>query len=105
MPYITKLETKRGKNPTPKQVLRSHLYNNTRWRRIRDGYLILHPLCQLCEAKGLASPSQCVHHLASPFDDGLADVERLGRLTDPANLQALCQSCHGKLHRVGVGKK
>ena len=95
MPYIVKgRKTSKPKNQTEKQRLRSKLYNNKKWKRLREAYLMYHPLCEKCGK--LATD---VHHLNSPFDDGLDEVERLGRLLDVNNFQSLCQTCHGLIHR------
>jgi hypothetical protein len=40
-----------------------------------------------------------VHHIQSPFDEGLTDVERIGLLLDASNLKALCKYHHGLLHQ------
>lgn len=101
MPTIYK--NKRYRTPvalTEKQLLRRRLYNNRKWRRLRDGYLMEHPICEHCHDR-LATD---VHHVMSPFGDGLTEMERIGLLIDPNNLQALCQECHGLLHSK-EGKK
>jgi hypothetical protein len=95
MPYIFKGEkAPKKKNLNEKQLLRRKLYNNKKWQRLRKSYLMYHPMCEKCGK--LATD---VHHINSPFDDGLSDIERLGRLLDVNNFQALCQECHGTLHR------
>lgn len=58
-----------------------------------------HPLCERCQEQDRVTLATDVHHLNSPFSDGLSDAERIGRLLDPCNLQALCKECHGKIHR------
>lgn len=96
MPYINKGQKKpKTKNQTEKQLLRNKLYNNKKWKRLRESYLMYHPQCEICG--NLATD---VHHINSVFDDGLSDLERLGRLLDVNNnYQSLCSECHGKLHR------
>lgn len=107
MPYIKRLPNKKWKyknnnnrkrNKSEKEKLRVKLYNNKKWKRLRSGYLIYHPLCEVCEKKGLVTPATSCHHINSPFDDGLSDEERLGRLLDPNNIIAICHQCHGELH-------
>lgn len=92
MPYIYR--PKKSKQVSDKKLLRSKLYNNKKWRKLRDAFLMEHPICAIC-GKELATD---VHHLSSPFDDGLSDIERIGRLLSPSNLQALCKTCHGVIH-------
>lgn len=96
MPYINKGQKKpKKKNQTEKQLLRNKLYNNKKWKRLRESYLMYHPVCEIC-----GKPATDVHHINSPFDDGLSDIERLGRLLDISNnYQSLCSECHGRLHR------
>lgn len=72
---------------------------------MRLGYLIYHPLCEMCEKEGKTTPATDVHHINSPFDDGLTEDERLGRLLDPNNLMALCQYHHGLIHFHQQNKK
>lgn len=94
MPWIEKKNKSTNKVPTEKELLRKKLYNNTQWRKLRQSYIMEHPICELC-GKELAT--DC-HHLSSPFNDGLSDIERIGRLLDASNLQALCKECHCRLH-------
>ena len=101
MPYIYKPAKKKSAynpNPSDKVALRRRLYNKAAWRKLREGYLLEHPLCEICLAEGRTTAASDVHHIQSPFDDGLCDMERLYRLLDPCNLKALCQHCHGLLH-------
>ena len=94
MPFIYK--PKKSKQVSDKKLLRRKLYNNKRWRKLRDAFLMEHPICELCGKLA----TDC-HHVNSPFDEDLTDIERIGRLLSPSNLQALCQTCHGIIH----GKK
>lgn len=95
MAYIYKPTKNKNykKNKTEKVLLRQKLYNNSKWHKLRQGFLITHPLCSKCG--GLA---EHVHHINSPFADGLSDEERLGRLLNPFNLEAMCARCHGDEH-------
>lgn len=106
MPYIYKSPKKikkrwdnnRKRNRTEKEKLRTRLYNNVKWKKLRLGYLIGHPLCEKCLEENKVTSATDVHHINSPFDDGLTEAERIGRLCDPNNLMSLCKECHGKLH-------
>lgn len=105
MPFIKKLpktnrnRNNRKRNKSDKEKLRVKLYNKSAWKKLRLGYLISHPLCEKCLDEDRVTSATDVHHINSPFDDGLTEAERLGRLLDPNNLQALCQFHHGLLHR------
>lgn len=109
MPYIKKLPSKkwvnrnrndRKRNRTEKEKLRVRLYNNKKWKRLRLAYIMEHPLCERCLSKGIINGNniQC-HHIKSPFEDGLSEVERLERLLSFDNLESLCPKCHGDEHR------
>lgn len=108
MPYINRLPDKKTKwkrhsnsrkrNKTEKEKMRIRLYNNSQWKKMRLGYLIYHPLCEKCLEEKKTTPATDVHHINSPFDDGLSEDQRLGRLLDPNNLMALCQYHHGLIH-------
>lgn len=105
MPFIKKLPKRkktnnnRKRNKSDKEKLRVKLYNKSAWKKLRLGYLISHPLCEKCIDEDKVTSATDVHHINSPFDDGLTEAERLGRLLDPNNLQALCQYHHGMTHR------
>ena len=106
MPFINKppktikkkWDNNRKRNRTEKEKLRVKLYNNKKWKKLRLGYLISHPLCEKCLEQNKVTPATDVHHINSPFDDGLTEEERIGRLMDVNNLMALCKECHGRLH-------
>ncbi len=63
-------------------------YNNS-WSKISDRYRKEHPLCEICYAEGKAVPAVLVHHKIPISVGGTNRME---------NLQALCSSCHGKIH-------
>ena len=105
MPYINRFPTNRNwkrkpyrKKNSTKAKLRAKLYNNSKWRKLRESYLMYHPMCEMCEKENKVTPARDVHHINSPFEDGLTDSERLGRLLDSTNLMSLCQYHHGLLH-------
>ena len=68
------------------------------WRRLSKAYMMCHPLCEMCEEKGLVTPARDIHHVLSVFDYGLSDNERMKRLLDWDNLKALCRDCHNEIH-------
>ena len=106
MPFINKphktikkkWDNNRKRNRTEKEKLRVKLYNNKKWKKLREGYLISHPLCEKCSEQDKVTPATDVHHINSPFDDGLTEEERIGRLMDIHNIIAICHRCHGLLH-------
>jgi 5-methylcytosine-specific restriction protein A len=59
------------------------------WARIRTAFLSANPLCELCKRDGRLTPAVLVHHKRKLTDGGTNDW---------ANLEALCQECHSRLH-------
>ena len=59
------------------------------WKRIRDSYAAEHPLCEVCLAKGVYTPTEEIHHKL-PLSQGGTH--------DRSNLVALCKECHARIH-------
>lgn len=72
-------------------------YQNKTYKKIRDYYMRLHPLCELCLFNGRSVPAEHCHHRV-PFGSGSTDEEKMKLLLSPDNLQALCRDCHEKIH-------
>lgn len=78
---------------------RQKLYASKKWRNLRAIYLMEHPLCEECLKNGVVNGDEItVHHIQSPFEGGLDDLERWRRLLDYSNLRTLCRTCHGIEH-------
>lgn len=73
------------------------VYNSRRWRALRISHLKTHPLCQICEGRGLITPGQDVHHVVS-FMTASDPGERRRLAFDPSNLLTVCDRCHNELH-------
>ena len=58
------------------------------WKRIRDRYISIHPLCEQCEMEDRITPAEEVHHIL-PLSQGGTHAEE--------NLMALCKSCHSRI--------
>lgn len=86
-----------------KAALRKKLYNDTKYRKIRDWYMMEHPLCEECLKEGKVTPSTQYHHIKSPFADGLTWSERYALLRDENNARSLCvyhhECAHGNVKR------
>lgn len=99
MPTIKKLPPKKREQErnwnTETRLLRRQAYNNTAWRKLRNSYLKLHPLCENCLKEGKVVPAEDVHHKRSPFQKGEINWTLL---MEVENLQSLCKECHGKEH-------
>ncbi len=104
MPTIKKLPPKKREQErnwnTETRLLRRQAYNNTAWRKLRNSYLKLHPLCENCLKEGKVVPAEDVHHKRSPFQKGEINWTLL---MEPENLQSLCKECHGKEHAKEQG--
>ena len=64
-------------------------YSN-RWLKVSKLYRQEHPLCVMCEKKGILKLAECVDHIiaVSGPDDPL--------FYEPSNWQSLCHSCHSE---------
>lgn len=103
MPTINKKPVQVTPKIEDKNKERHKYYNSARWRNLRRIYLQQHPLCEECLKKHIVNggtpenPLQ-VHHLQSPFEMNLTEMERWQRLLDWGNLKTLCAQCHGIEH-------
>jgi 5-methylcytosine-specific restriction protein A len=72
---------------------RQAIYNTRRWTKLRKEILMRNPICELCNKE----LSEHVHHIVSFMD--YTGMERINAAYSSNNLQALCSSCHSKLHQ------
>jgi len=81
-------EAKRVHNK-PKNWLKnqehSNIYHSTRWRKLRDWYMMNNPVCII---PGCSRAAKFLDH-KDPIGDG-------GAIWDTNNLQGLCSSCNGR---------
>lgn len=81
------------------------LIHTVRWLRLRRDVLTRHPVCQRCEAEGIMTPATEVHHIR-PVEEAVTQADKMQRMYDPHNLQALCHDCHVRTHtEMGRGGK
>ena len=66
------------------------------WQQLRAHFLAMHPVCADCDQAGIATESVEVHHV-QPI------AQAPHRRLDPANLLALCKSCHSKRTAIEEG--
>ena len=57
------------------------------WQCFRENFIAEHPLCEDCLEKGIAKPTEEVHHKVKIKHD---KSKRL----DPENCRGLCGDCH-----------
>lgn len=96
MPTINK-NKKSNKSNTVNEQVRKSVYMTSRWRKLREAYLINHPLCEMCLKEGKITPAIDVHHIIS-FVDIIDLLRRKEVAYDYNNLMALCKVCHQKIH-------
>ena len=63
------------------------MYSSATWQALRAAQLRAHPLCCLCQQRGLHTPATVVDHI-QPHRGSWA------LFASPANLQSLCRTCH-----------
>lgn len=68
---------------------------NYKWRKYREQYLRLHPLCVMCLEEGFYTPATVIDHI-KPVENGQADP----LFWIESNHQALCRNCHSYKTRV-----
>lgn len=73
------------------------LIHTSKWVHLRKEILTAHPLCQECEKEGRIEAATEVHHVR-PVEEAVNMADKRQRMYDPHNLQALCHSCHVKIH-------
>lgn len=96
MPVINKPKKKQKTNTVNEQIRRS-VYATSKWRKLRNAYLIDHPLCEMCLEEGKTTAADDIHHIVS-FVNISDPVRRKEIAFDYNNLKALCKVCHQKIH-------
>ncbi|ADL50540.1 HNH endonuclease [Clostridium cellulovorans] len=66
-----------------------HLYNTSRWKKLRLQFLQEQPLCVECKSKGVIKAATDLDHIQAHK----GDEELFWNIN---NLQALCHSCHSR---------
>lgn len=74
------------------------LYNTAKWQKLRNAYIMEHPLCEKCLESGITTAAQEVHHI-TPISRGKDELEMKDLAFNYNNLMALCEECHHKLHQ------
>jgi 5-methylcytosine-specific restriction protein A len=91
------------RRPAPSEVARPTAAQRgygSAWQRFRVSYLAEHPLCVPCSEAGRVEEATCIDH-----KDGKGPLGERGY--DPANLTAMCATCHAKKtvkHDGGLGR-
>ena len=81
------------------------LLNSKQWKQLRAWKLQQNPLCELCQEEGFVRSAVDIHH-KTPVESAKTPREMEALCFNPSNLQALCISCHVKVHKeMGKNKK
>lgn len=98
MPTIKKLKRKTSypKRNKAKDIYDS-VYNTKTWRKLRNAYLMEHPLCEECLKNGKVTAATEVHHKYEiSHANSTLEMKNIG--FDYSNLMALCEECHINKH-------
>jgi 5-methylcytosine-specific restriction protein A len=103
MPRINLGKGRRPRVRTSAKREAQRVYQDRRWKRLREYKLRENPLCERCEAAGKSKLATEVHHKI-PFSQGntRAMVERLA--FDFDNTESLCTQCHSEEHNKKTEK-
>lgn len=99
MPRINRkqIKEKSVKYKSEKKELSASFYDSLAWKRLRNTYISLHPLCECCLEHNKVEAATEVHH-KRPWSRGESEEEKWQLFLDERNLMSLCQQCHLALH-------
>ena len=75
----------------------SYYYNSVAWKRLRNTYLLSHPVCEECIQHGHVEGAEELHHIY-PFMKEKTEEARWNTFLNENNLRALCKKCHYSYH-------
>lgn len=101
IPTTSKKKKTNNNQPTDMRRLRQKAYQSPAWRKLRDSWIKMHPLCEECLLEGKVTPAEDVHHVRSPFKNGQINYQLL---LDENNLISLCKKHHAEIHNRQQGK-
>ena len=96
MPFINKPKRRRQNAGDHRDAERRKIYNTARWKRIRKLKFLDNPLCEICEKRGVVTPTEEIGHITS-FMSTDDPVDRYNLAYDMDNLISLCKKCHQKM--------
>lgn len=95
--YLPPKKKKNYKKHSDKQKFITKLYNSQRWQKLRNSYIMEHPLCERCLQYDKINYSTEVHHV-KPISTGLSEIDMI-ELCYNGELMALCTQCHHDIHK------
>ena len=103
MPYIshrrisTKKDREREQNKRRNEKWNIY-YGSPKWKKLRDYYKALHPICQDCMIEGRSVPADEIHHKV-PWSWFTLEDGKWAALFDIDNLCSLCKQHHLERHQ------
>lgn len=87
MPFLNKPKKQKVRKVNAEN--RQKVYQNPKWKKLREAKLQQNPLCEVCLAKGIITPAVDVHHKDSFLN--YEGSERLYKAFDFDNLLSVCK--------------
>ena len=103
MPYIshrrisTRKEREREQNKRRNEKWNAY-YGNPKWKKLRDYYMMISPLCRDCAIEGRSVAADECHH-STPWDWWPDPVDKWKALLCPDLLVPLCKKHHLERHK------
>lgn len=97
MPTINKPPKRNTYKKHGKNLLISKIYNSSNWVKLRESYIMEHPLCEHCLKEGIIEPATEVHHKFE-ISNGKDEMEMKEIAYNANNLESLCTKCHHNEH-------
>ena len=98
MAYINLSKSKERRTITSRVRDYQKIYQDSKWKALRDLKFRKNPVCEECESNGVTSVTEEIHHIIR-FADGLNDREIKILAFSYSNLMSLCISCHKLKHQ------
>jgi hypothetical protein len=99
MPTINLNTRRKPRVDTTAKKNYQNIYHNKKWIDIRNYKMMMFPMCEICEDKGLSELATEVHHIV-PFKFGKDDKEIKILAYSYLNTLSVCSKCHKELHKV-----
>jgi len=98
MPTINLKQKGIDKPRTLAKALFQGIYQDRRWKALRELKCQNNPVCEECIKKGIYKQVEEVHHII-PWESGTTKEEQESLAFDYDNTKSLCIDCHKEAHR------
>ena len=85
------------RRPTKSKYMYQKIYQDKRWKTIRDRRFIENPVCQQCAENGMTAPTEEIHHIIR-FSDSSDEREMQILAYTYTNTRSLCIMHHKYTH-------